>query len=119
MRLIITDEIKEELSFDTIMMTSLEFNDIHNHPYIASSNFDVILIDLRCKINLAYLRPLMKTTKVVPFIVGDITSNGVSILSELCKDRSAELRIYYMRDKSMFNKLIEDMKSEYCWNEFY
>lgn len=119
MRLLITDEIIKEVSFDTVIMTSIEFNSIHSHPFIASSKFDEVIVDLNDKINIGYLQPLMKTTKVIPRVVGEMTAHSVSLLCELYKDRAAELRITFIKDKEGFAKLIENMKKQYCWEQFY
>lgn len=119
MRLLVTDEVNREVSFDTVLMTASEFNCINAHPYIATTNFDAIVLDLRCKIDLTYLQFLFKKTRVIPMVYDNMTSNSVSVLCELFKDRAAEIRITYMRDKEKFKQLVESMKSEYEWNKFY
>lgn len=119
MRLLITDEVRNEVSFDTVVMTSTEFNSIHSHPFIASSQFDVVVVDLNDKIKLEYLRPLIGTTVVVPKINGEISSYAVSILCEVYKDLAAQLRVTYIRDKEAFNKLIEELSVKYDWKSFY
>jgi hypothetical protein len=108
-----------EVSFDTVVMSSIEFNKITSHPFIASSRFDEVVIDLNDKIDIGYLQPLLKTTKVIPRVVGEITPHAVSLLCELYRDRSAELRFTYIRSKDDFNQLIESMKKQYCWEQFY
>lgn len=119
MRLYVTDEIKKELSFDAVTMTIREFNDIHNHPFIASSKFDEVVVDINSDVKIGYLEPLIKTTKVIPRIVGDITSHTISLLSEIYRDRSAELRFTFIRDKAGIVTLINQMKADYGWERFY
>lgn len=119
MRLLITDEVRNEISFDTVVMTSIEFNSIHSHPFIASSKFDEVIVDLNDKVNIGYLQPLLRTTKVIPRVVGEITSHSVSLLCELYKDRAAEIRFTFIKDKEAFKKLIDDMKVQYQWEQFY
>ena len=119
MRLLITDEVGNETSFDTVLMTSIEFNTIHSHPFIISSNFDVVIVDLRVNVDIEYLSYLMKNVIVIPKVIGDISPHAVAILCELYKDKSAELRITYMRDKQAFNNLIASMRKQYDWDSFY
>lgn len=119
MRLLITDEVRNEVSFDTVIMTSIEFNNIHSHPFIASSKFDQVIIDLNDRINVEYLLPLIKTTVVVPRVVGEVSPHAVSILCEIYKDEAAKIRITYIRDKEAFKQLIDDMCKKYKWEEFY
>ena len=119
MRLLITDNPREEVSFDIIQMSTIEFNNIHNHPFIASTKFDEVVVDLNNKIRLGYLAPLMKTTKVIPRITTELDSYGVSILCEIYRERSAELRYAFMKDKDEFNRIINDMKTQYEWERFY
>ena len=119
MRLYVTDEIKEDLSFDSVVMTSSEFNCIKAHPFIVSSRFDEIVIDITEKVQLGYIKQVMSVTKVIPKIIGEITSHTVSVLCELYKDRAAEMRYTFIRDKDGFIELINKMKTDYCWEQFY
>lgn len=119
MRLYITDEQKEDLSFDIITMTTSEFNSIKNHPFISSSKFDEVVIELNENIQLGFIRPLMATTRIIPKIVGDITPHIISILCELYKERAAEIRYTYIRNKDTFGEYLEKMKKEFCWEQFY
>lgn len=120
MRLLITDELDDEdISFDIVKMSTLEFNTECVHPFIASSNFDEIIIDTDAKVNLVYVRNLMRVSKVIPRIHGELTMQSVSILCELYKERAAELRVLFIRDKEAFNKIIEELKQTFQWETFY
>lgn len=119
MRLLITDEVGNETSFDTVIMTGTEFNTIHSHPFIISSNFDAVIVDLRVNINIEYLSYLMKDVIVIPKVIGEISPHAVTILCELYKDKSAELRITYLRDREAFNKIVATMRKQYDWDSFY
>lgn len=115
MRLYITDTIDDEISFDVVRMTTSEFNEIRNHPYIASMRFDEVVVDITPKIKLGYLIPLMKVTRVIPKI-NEIDSHTIAVLSELCREHSAELRFTFIRDKDKCRELIEKIKEEYRWD---
>lgn len=119
MRLCVTDDIKDDVSFDMVVMTSSEFNCIKSHPFIISSRFDEIVIDVTSNIQLGYIKQIMGVTKVIPKIVREITPHTVSVLCELYKERAAELRYTFIRDKEGFKELINEMKDEYCWEQFY
>lgn len=119
MRLLITDEVINEVSFDTEVMTSVEFNNIRSHPFIASSRFDAVVIDLKAKVQWAYIQQLLKSCLVIPKFTNDITSNGVTILCELYKDRAAELRINFIKNKDEFYRIVNDMKLQYDWERYY
>ena len=118
MRLYITDTVSDEVSFDVVRITTGEFNEIRNHPYIASMRFDEVIVDITPKIKLGYLIPLMKSTKLIPRI-NEIDSHTITILSELCRDRAAELRYSFIRDKEQCKEIVEKLKEEYGWNKFY
>lgn len=119
MRLYVTDDIREDVSFDSVTMTSAEFNCIKSHPFIISSRFDEIVIDVTDKIQLGYMTRLMSVTKIIPKILGEVTSHIVSVLCEIYKDRAAELRYTFIRDKEGFVELLNEMRTEYCWEQFY
>lgn len=119
MRLYVTDDIKDDVSFDVVIMTSSEFNCIKSHPFIISNRFDEIVIDITNSIQLGYIKHVMSVTKVIPRIIGEITSHTVSILCEIYKDRAAELRYTFIRDREGFTELVNEMRDEYCWEQFY
>ena len=119
MRLIVTDDSNMELGFDTVIMSSSEFNNICSHPYIASSHFDAVVVDLSCKIRLGYLSQVAGITLVVPKVTRELNGNSVSILSELYQERAAELRINFMRDKAKFFEIVTGMEEQYRWKDYY
>lgn len=119
MRLIVTDNPGDSISFDVVTMSIGEFNDICSQPYIASSKFDEVVIDLTDKVKLGHVRPVMGITKVIPKIPEEITAHTISVLSELYPERSAELRYTFIRDKKGIKTLLDKMCEMYHWNEFY
>lgn len=119
MRLIVTDRQIENISFDTVVMSIGEFNDICSHPYIASANFDEVVVDLDDKVKLGHLRPVMGITKVIPRVMDTISTHTVSVLSEIYPEYAAKMRYTFMRDKEGIRTLINEMCEEYHWSEFY
>ena len=119
MRLIVTDEQKDNVSFDTVVMSIGEFNDICSHPYIASSNFDEIVIDLTDKVRLGHVKPIMAITRVIPRIPDVISSHTVSVLSEIYPEKAAELRYTFIRNKEGVKDIIDKMSTDYHWRDFY
>lgn len=119
MKLIITDDAKQDLSFDTVIMSASEFNNICSHPYIASSGFDAVVVDLRCNIKLGFLSKVSSTTIVIPKVIGELNAHSVSILTELYRERSAELRYNFMKDKQHFAEIVSEMEEEFHWKDFY
>lgn len=119
MRLVVSDIDTDDVSFDTIRMSITEFNDVRYHPFIVSHSFDEIVIDLSEKVKVGHVRPLLAISKVIPKVVGEITTHTVSILCELYPDRSAQLRYTFMRDKEELGRIVERMKTEYGWADFY
>lgn len=119
MRLIVTDDANQDLSFDTVVMPASEFNNICSHPYIASAGFDAIVVDLRCNVKLGFLSKVASITIVIPKVIGDLNAYSVSILTELYRERSAELRYTYMKDKQKFAEIVSAMEEEFHWKDFY
>ncbi|MBR3598481.1 MAG: hypothetical protein IKL53_01240 [Lachnospiraceae bacterium] len=119
MRLFVTDNLTDETPMDVVMMSTLEFGYINNIPFIISQMFDAIVVDITDNVKLGYLSKFMKVTRVIPRIVGDITPHCISLLSEIYKDKSAELRYTYMRNKEDIKPLLDKMCVDYEWSKFY
>lgn len=118
MRLYVTDNVPEDRSFDVIYMSTSEFNCAHNHLFIASSKFDEVLVEVTPKIKIGTLMPMIGSTKIIPLIT-EVNNHAISLLSELCKDRAAQLRFTYIRDKEACKELVNSMIDEYGWRRFY
>lgn len=119
MRLIVTDTPIDNLSIDMITMGTLEFNTIETQPFIASSKFDEVVIDVTDSTNINIVKNLMRVTRVIPRFRVELTPHMVTVLTELYKERAAEIRFTYMKDKDKFKTLLESMKQQYCWEQFY
>lgn len=122
MVLFITDNERIEEDFDTIVMGSKEFNFIQAHPYIASSNFSKIYLDLSCPVKSEYVEILKSKAIISPVSSGEITEDTISLLCTLYTEDDAALRYYYIRDKAQLNKLLASLATKYSWrsiDEFY
>lgn len=119
MKLYVTDNVIDNVTIDVVVMSQSEFNSIKSQPFIASSKFDEVVVELTDKTDIDIIRNLMRVTKVIPKVPEEITSHIVTILTELYKERAAELRFTFMRDKNQFKEIVNKMKSEYCWEQFY
>lgn len=119
MRLYVSDVPVEDINIGTITMTQNEFNCIKSQPFIASSKFDVVVIEVTDTTDINIIKHLRNVTRVIPKLPEDITSHMVAVLSELYKERAAEIRFTYMRNKEDFVALVNKMKEEYCWEQFY
>lgn len=116
MRLLITDTRTEDVPFDVIPMTASEFNLKSTQPFIASSNFDAVVLDLNAKVDAKILTLLMSITRVVPRKTDDaLQYNGVSSLCVLYPERAAELRVYFMRDKEKLVELVNELSETFEW----
>lgn len=119
MRLYVTDTNVEDINIGTVIMSQQEFNCIKSQPFIASSKFDEVVLEVTDSTDIEVVRNLRKVTKVIPKFPEEITSHMVTVLGELYKERAAEIRFTYMRSKDEFTALVNKMKEEYCWEKFY
>lgn len=118
MRLHVTDNPPEDKSFDVVYITPVEFNHLRNHLFIASSKFDEVLVEVSPKIKIGTLIPMIGATKIIPLIT-EVNNHTVSLLSELCRDKAAQLRFTYIRDKEACKELVNEIIDEYGWRKFY
>lgn len=119
MRLIVTDNPSDNVTFDVVTMSIGEFNDICSHPYIATANFDEVVIDVTDKVKLGHVRPVMSITRVIPKIPDEITSHTISVLSEIYPEKAAELRYTFIRNRDGVKDIIDEMCKAGHWKEFY
>lgn len=119
MKLFVTNKSKEELNLDEMVMTTQEFADIRNHPFIATSMIDAIIIDFCEEIKLGYIESISKYVKVIPKIDHELTSYDVSLLTELYRDKAAELRYAFLLDKEKLKSIVNELKEEFSWEEYY
>lgn len=115
MVLFITDNERIEEDFDTIVMSSKEFNFVKAHPYIASSNFSKIYLDLSCPVKPKWIDLLKTKTVLTPVSSGGITQDTINLLTHIYPDDSAALRYYYVKDKAQLAKLLSSLSSRYGW----
>lgn len=118
MKLVISDK-EVELTLGEVSMSISEFCSILNHPYIVSQDFDCIVVDLDSSIPSGYLSAMIGRTKVIPRINGDITTDIVRLVAELYPEHAAELRFAFIRNKEKLPEIINKLKDDFQWKDFY
>lgn len=119
MRLIVTNE-SMDTSLDVVVMSIAEFCDVHNHPYIASSGFDYICVDLDKSIKPGFLRAMIGKYIVIPRIVSDVDTDIVRLLAELYPEYAAKLRYSFISRKSdELNGIINELSNKFNWARYY
>lgn len=119
MRLIVTNETVDA-TLDTIVMSVDEFCDVHSHPFIASSGFDCILVDLHKEIKPGFLRAMLGKYMIVPRIVTDIDTDTVRLLAELYPEYAAKLRYTFITKRSEeLSSIISELSDKFCWYKYY
>lgn len=118
MKLIVTSNDTLEESFDTVLMSPIEFNYLQAHPYIATAGFNEVQLDLSERIEPAYVSHLMKKVLIRPIYKDfNLTPNAVLVLSYLYPDKAAALRIYSMTDKNKLVELLNELAAKYQWRK--
>lgn len=119
MKLVITTDEGLDDNFDTVIMSPVEFNSLYAHPYIATSGFDEVQIDLTDKIEAAYLSYVSKVTLIRPIYHNfDLSMNAITALSYLYPDKKIALRHYAMtNDKEKLNALLQELADTYEWRK--
>ena len=113
----ITDNVESDVSLEEVRMSIDEFADIANHPFIASSNFDAIVIDLDKRIPFGYCKAIVGATRIIPKY-NEINSDSIRLLSECFPEYAAPLRSSFIRDKAKLEIILSEMCSKYSWDEF-
>lgn len=104
----ITDEAVEIrdgeciMSFDEFIMPEM-------HPFIATTNWEMIYIDLCDKTPKGIIRQMVSTPQVVPVIKSEMSPRIMSLLCEIFVDESAQLRAYYRTDRNAYDKLVQEL----------
>lgn len=108
-----------DVDLGKVLMSVDEFIDISNHPYIITSGFDALVIDLDPKIPSGILSAVIGRIKIIPRIITEIDTDIIRLLAEIYPDKAAELRFTYIRDKDNIWKVINQIKSDFMWETFY
>ena len=107
---------KEE-GLNSICLSPSEFADKSYHPFIATTEFDKVVIELSSDIPTGYISQFVsKANKVIPYIT-EKNSATVQQLCEIIPDKSAEIRFTYMRNRNKFQELLDNLSATYNWNE--
>lgn len=118
MKLIVTSNNTLEESFDTVLMSPIEFNYLQAHPYIATAGFAEVQLDLTERLEPAFVSRLSKQVVIRPIYKDfDLTPNAILVLSYLYPDKAAALRMYSMRDKDKLVALLTELSETYQWRK--
>lgn len=120
MKLRVTNNGKmEDISLDTVVMPISEFCDIHSHPYIATTEFDYILVDLSTEIKAGVLRAVIGKHVIIPVMPEQIDSTIVGQLAELYPEYAAKLRFTFVRNKGDISDIVNELSEKFRWNKYY
>lgn len=119
MRLLVTDCPSDDISLGVMQMSSAEFNDVRCHLFILSHDFDEVVVDLTDKVQLGLLPKLAGRTKVIPKVEGDPSSHVISLLCELYPEQSARLRYEFMRNRAGVVDIVDELRRDNHWSDFY
>lgn len=103
----------------TAVMSIEEFCVIRNHPFIASSHFDSVVVDLDERIPAGYLKHLVGTTKLIPKLIGPVTTHTIRMLSEIYPEYAPRLRHTFLLNRAGVSGLISEIAGTYRWDKFY
>ena len=114
----ITNASVEDIALNQVVMTISEFADIHNHPWLATQSFDMVIVDLVEGIPQGYLKPLVGKFLTIPVIKGELNPSKIRMLGELYPEESAALMFNFIRDKKALESLLKKMEEKYEWNKY-
>ena len=114
----ITNDSIEEVSLNQQVMTIAEFKDIHNHPWLVTQNFDAVVVDLDSEIPTGYLRRLLGRYIVIPKVPEECTSTIVRLLGDLYPEYQARLMFTFLKDKTQFKLLLEELAETHNWEKY-
>lgn len=105
---------KEENLTD-MYLTPEEFADPAYHPFIATTEFDKVIVELCDEIPTGYISQIVaKGNKVIP-IIGKLDDKVVALLCEMYPEHRAEIRFTYMRKRAEFQNVLDKLACEYNW----
>ena len=122
MKLIVSTDTSLEEDLDTLLMNPTDFNHLHVHPYIATAGFDEVQIDLRDKVDPAYISHLARVTLIKPIYESfDLSGSAIVLLSYIYPDKAAALRFfsqsYKEEDKEKLNNLLTQLAKDFEWRK--
>ena len=113
----VTDKADTDISLETIVMTVDEFSDIANHPFIATNNFDALVLDLDKRIPFGFCKAIVGKVRIIPKFT-EVNTDTIRLLSECFPDYAALLRTSFMRDKEKLTFVLTEMRTKYLWDDF-
>lgn len=119
MRLLVTENMTDDVSLGVMQITPTQLNDVKTHLFIISHDFDTVVVELTDKLQLGVLKKLVTRTKVIPIVGNNPSSHIISLICELYPEESAKLRYQFMRDRAGIDMVVDEIRKANCWEEFY
>lgn len=118
MKLVVSSNPNVEEDLDTVKMAPEDFNHLHAHPYILTSGFSEVQIDLDADIDYHYVERLSQRIYVRPiYSTLDISGNAILILSYIYPDKSTTLRFFSASNREKLINLLSEMAKEFEWRK--
>ena len=115
----ITDSIENNESLNVMKMPISEFCDIHSQPWIATQNFEFIVIDLDKRITSGFINAMASKLLVVPKIIGPNDKDVIRLLIEIYPNEAAKLRYTFIRNRNEIDEVIKELATKYEWEYYY
>lgn len=119
MKLLVSTDVEQEVSFDTVVISPTEFCTSAGHLFILSHDFDVCIVELSDKIQFGYLNKLVGKMTVIPKVIDPINAHTITLLTELFPEKSAELRYASIRNPESVKNIIAELSKSFNWESFY
>lgn len=103
----ITDEVA--IKDSECVMTLDEFAMPEMHPFVATTNWEKIFIDLTDKTPKGILRQMKTNVKIVPVIKAEMSPKIMSLLCEIYADEAASLRALYRTNRAAFDEMVKSL----------
>lgn len=101
---------------DVYYMSLSDFGSRACHPFIATTDWSVIEVDLTEETPVGIIRQVMQNKVVIPiFDEGNITMRVVQLLCEIVPDSAGTLRVLSLRDRSGLCSYVSELKEAYGW----
>lgn len=98
------------------VLTSEQFAMKEYQPFLASTCWDEVRIDLGEGIPLGVIRQIIRSNKVIPcFDPTQLSLKIVKLLCEICVDESATIWKLYTSDKEALVKFLADLSKKRGW----
>lgn len=101
---------------DVYVLTTEQFAMREYQPFLASTRWDEVRIDLDEGTPLGVVRQIIRTNRVIPcFDLENLSLKTVKLLCEICVDESAVIWKLYTSDKVALKEFLADLGKKRGW----